>query len=275
VYSKTLEDHIKHVDDILNRLDKNGFCISRNKIELGKSSVKWLGYTISAQGITPDQDKVKELKAMRRPQTIKELRSALGMWTYFASFIPSYSIFAAPLFAQLKKGVKSLEWTQECQDAWETIKNKLVSAPIMGFPDFTEPLFLHTDACKSGFAAVLTQKREERVVLVDAISRTTTPAEKRYDSAKMECACVIWAAKRWKHYLYAVPHTTIVTDSYGLQYLHSKQDQSALVQRWLCEMEGFCYDVIFRKGKGNIADFLSRQADSRRNKHPNRTLSPR
>jgi len=67
IYSKTLEDHVKHVDDILQKLDKNGFCISRNKIELGKSEVKWLGYTISADGARPDRDKVKELRGMRRP----------------------------------------------------------------------------------------------------------------------------------------------------------------------------------------------------------------
>jgi len=83
------------VDDILNRLDKNGFCISREKIELGKSEVRWLGYTISEKGISPDKSKVEQLMSMRKPANVKELRSALGMWTYFASFIPSYSIIAA------------------------------------------------------------------------------------------------------------------------------------------------------------------------------------
>jgi len=135
--------------------------------------------------------------------------------------------------AQLRKGVTSLRWTEECNHAWETMKQKLVSAPIMGFPDYSQPFYLHTDACKSGFAAILTQERKEGKTLIDSISRTTNPAEKNYSSDKLECACVIWAAKRWKHYLYPAPHTTIVTDSYRLQYLQQKGSETALVQRWV------------------------------------------
>ena len=262
IFSKTMEEHIRHVDDVLRRLDRNGFCISRKKIMLGQKEVKWLGYTISAEGIRPDMDKVKKLQEMRKPETLKELRSALGMWTYFASFIPDYSIIAAPLMAQLKKENTSLKWTPECEHAWNEVKCKLASPPIMAFPDYKQPFFLHTDACKNGYAAIMTQERDGHHVLIDAISRTTSPAEKNYSSAKLECAAVIWAAKRWKHYLYAAVHTIIVTDSYGLQYLQQKGCESALVQRWIWEMEGFRFSVKYRKGTRNIADFLSRQSDS-------------
>lgn len=261
IFSNSLEEHKRHLDDILGKLDRNGFCISRSKIELGKEKVSWLGYTISAKGIEPDRNKVQQILAMRRPQTIDDLRSALGLWTYFTSFIPAYSIIAAPLTSQLSKNNKTLVWSPEAIQAWEKIKEKLASAPIMGFADYTQPLYLHTDACKSGFAAVLTQERRGQHILIDAASRTTTPAEKNYSSAKSECACVIWAAKRWKQYLYAAPITIIVTDSYGLQYLSQKSSQTALVQRWILEMEGFRYEVRYRRGRDNIADFLSRQND--------------
>jgi len=87
------------------------------------------------------------------------------------------------------------------------------------------------------------------------------PAEKAYDACNRECACVIWAAKKWKHYLYAVPHTCIVTDSYGLQFLQEKAEGSLLEQRWLCPVESFSYTVQYRRGEMNIADFLSRQND--------------
>ena len=261
IYSKSMEDHVRHVDDILKRLDDNGFCIARSKIELAKPEVKWLGYKVSAEGVRPDDDKIKELLSMRSPHSIKELHSAIGMWTYFSHFIPEYSIIAAPLFNQLKKGNTSLTWTAECQQAWKLIKEKLSSPPILAFPDFKQPLFMHTDACMSGFAAILTQERDGRHVLVDAISRTTNKAEKNYDPAKLECACVIWAVKKYKHFLYAVPITTVVTDSHGLQYLQQKNNESALVQRWLCEIEGFNLVVKYHKGTENIADFLSRQRD--------------
>jgi len=104
-----------------------------------------------------------------------------------SSFIPSYSIVAAPLFNQPKKDNRALTWSDECESAWKEIKLKLTSAPIMGFADYTQPLYMHTDACKTGFAAVLTQERGTRHILIDAVSRTTTPAEKNYSSAKLEC----------------------------------------------------------------------------------------
>jgi len=249
------------VDDILERLDRNGFCIARSKIELGRPEVKWLGYTISEQGIRPDKEKIEQLAAMRKPVNLKELRSALGMWTYFASFIPGYSIIAAPLMAQLKKDNTQLIWTDECLKAWDTIKLKLTSAPIMGFADYTQPLFLHTDACKSGFAAVLTPMRNNKRIMIDAASCTTDAAEKNYSSAKLECACVIWIIKKWRHYILSVPHTTIATDSYGLQYLQQKGNQTHLVERWICEVEGLDYSVAYRRGVENIADYLSGQND--------------
>ena len=223
--------------------------------------MKWLGYEISAKGVKPDPEKVEKLTQMRRPQTLKELRSALGMWTYFSKFIPAYSVIAAPLMSQLKKDNKTLNWTDDCEKAWETIKQKIVVAPIMGYCNYNQPIQLHTDACQSGFAAILTQVQGDRNVLIDAISRTTNAAEKNYSSAKLECACVIWAAKRWKSYINAVPNTEIVTDSYGLQYLQQKSSDSALVQRWIMEMDGLRCTVRYHKGKENIADFLSRQDD--------------
>ena len=128
-------------------------------IELGKTKAKWLGYEISEKGVEPDREKVQKLLAMRKPDNTKELRSALGMWTYFASFIPRYSVIAAPLMSLLRKD-SEYEWSEECEQAWKEIKAKLASAPnYESYPDYSLPLYLHTDACSSGFAAVLTQEQ--------------------------------------------------------------------------------------------------------------------
>jgi len=260
IYSPSIEDHIKHVDDILHKLDENGFSISKDKIVLGKPKVKWLGYEISEKGVQPDQEKIHKLLGMRRPVNIKELRSVIGMLTYFAEFIPRYSIIAAPLLELMKKG-EEYKWTERRERAWDQLKQALASAPVMGYPDYSLPLYLHTDACKSGFAAILTQDQPNGRVIIDAASRTTHTSEKKYDSSKLECACIIWIVRKWKHHLYPAPNTVIVTDSYGIQYLQDKSTESTLVQRWICEMEGFRYTVRYRKGMLNIADFLSRQND--------------
>jgi len=88
--------------------------------------------------------------------------------------------------------------------AWNEIKAKLAEAPIMGYPDHSKPLYLHTDACKSGFAGILTQInynpdiRTSHHVIINAASRTTTKTEKNYTSSKLDCACVIWIVKKKK-----------------------------------------------------------------------------
>lgn len=192
IFSKNAEDHIRHVDDVITKLDKHGFCISKDKIELGKKEVKWLGYKISEKGVQPDDEKVQKLLSMRRHQNAKELRSALGMWTYFSSFIPVYSIIAAPLLRLLHKDCPKYDWTKRCTEAWNKIKNKLASAPIMAYPDYTQP---------HGFAAVLTQMQNNKRVMIDAASRTTSVSEKNYSSTKLEYA------KRGKHC--SQPHTPL------------------------------------------------------------------
>jgi len=156
IFSKSEEEHIRHVADVLDKLDAKGFCVAREKIELGKSEVKWLGYIISDKGIRPDDEKVEKLIKMRRPRNVKELRSALGMWTYFTAFIPGYSIIAAPLMQLLHKDNKEFRWSKRCSLAWNTIKNKLASAPTMGYPDYSLPLRMDTDAGKCEFAVVMT-----------------------------------------------------------------------------------------------------------------------
>jgi len=126
---------------------------------------------------------------------------------------------------QLSNKQERLNWSMDCERAWKEIKNKLASASIIDYPDYSELLFLHADACKSGFAGILTQIQFDSVsqskhhVIINATSRTTTKTEKNYTICKLECACVIWIAKKRKHHLYSAPHTTIFTDNYGLQYM--------------------------------------------------------
>ena len=81
---------------------------------------------------------------MRRPSDIKELRSALGMWTYLLLFYQGYSIYASPLFNQLKGKNKELKWNDECEQAWKTMKEKIANAPVMGTINISKPLFMHT-----------------------------------------------------------------------------------------------------------------------------------
>ena len=131
----------------------------------------------------------------------------------------------------------------------------------MGYPDYSLPLHLHTDACKSGFARISTQEQPGGRVIVDAVSRATNDTERKYNSAKLECACVIWIVRKLEALSVLCPHTPAITGSYGLQFLDEKATEPILVQKRVCELEGFRFPVHYRRGALNIADYLSRQYD--------------
>jgi len=144
---------------------------------------------ISAEGIRPNKEKVEKLLNMKRPINLKELRSVMGLRTYFTTFMPGYSITASPLLRQLKKENKELVWDEECDKAWNEMKKNLASAPVIGYPKYDQPFSLHTDACQNGYAAILVQEQHGHPVIIDAISRITNDSEKKYSAVKQERMC--------------------------------------------------------------------------------------
>lgn len=256
IYSKTKEEHVKHVMQVMQKLNEAGFCISKHKLELFRTRVSWLGYDIDEKGIRIGAERVQALQNLARPGNPKQLMSVLGLFNYLSSHIVNYAKLAKPL-RDLQKAEK-WNWTEECEKAFKKIKEVIVHAPTIGFLDPHKELYMHTDASQDAIAGILTQVQNGKHVIIDTWSKANPPRKTPWSATMLEAEAVIKCARRWKNYLWVVPITHIISDAFGLQFLKEKAEHSRLVQRWLAVMEDFKYDVVYRKGEHNIADPLSR-----------------
>lgn len=155
VYSPDERQHSKHLSLVLELPDKHKLYANPGKYELGRLQVAYLGHVISAQGVVVDNKKVKAIECCPTLSTLRELRGFLGLTGYYRKFISGYVKIAAPLTDQLKKD--NLGWSLEATEAFQSLKDALIKAPILAMPDFTKPFVVDTDASGAGIGAVLIQ----------------------------------------------------------------------------------------------------------------------
>jgi hypothetical protein len=177
--------------------------------------VKFLGHTISSNGISVNPSKVQEVMDWKTPTSVHQIHSFLCLAGYYRHFIPDFSRIAKPMTELLKKGVKFV-WDEDCEKAFHTLRAHLTIAPVFAQPDNTKPFNVYCDASGTGLGCVLVQ--ENRVVAY--ASRALQPREKNYPTHDLELAVVIHALKIWRHYLMGT-HCNIYTDHKSLEYIYS------------------------------------------------------
>jgi len=232
-----------------------------SKCEFARTQVKYLGHVLDPNGIHVDPDKVEGVQSMPAPTKIVELQSFLGMVGYYRRFIQGFAKIAQPLTQLLRKETK-WEWTEACNTAFNTFKQKLTTAPILAMPDYTIPFIVQTDASVCGIGAVLSQKHpappQERPI--SFISRTLKKHEKNYSITHLELLAVIWALKKFRHYILGTKFI-IQTDHIALQSIrNTKEIHSGRIARWILTLQEYePFEVQYRKGTSNgNADALSR-----------------
>jgi hypothetical protein len=156
IYSKTPEDHAKHLHVILQRLRDHHLYAKFSKCEFWLDTVKFLGHTISGDGISVDPSKVQEVMDWKPPTSVHQIRSFLGLAGYYRRFIPDFSRIAKPMTELLKKGVK-FSWDQKCEDAFHLLRSHLTTAPVLAQPDISKPFDIYCDASGTGLGCVLMQ----------------------------------------------------------------------------------------------------------------------
>jgi hypothetical protein len=152
--------------------------------------VKFLGHTISGDGISVNPSKVQEVMDWKPPTTVHQICSFLGLAGYYRCFIPNFSRIAKPMTELLKKGVK-FSWNQKCEDAFHTLRDHLTTAPVLAQPDVSEPFDIYCDASGTGLGCVLMQ--DNRVIAY--ASRALRVHEQNYSTHDLEVAAVIHALK--------------------------------------------------------------------------------
>jgi hypothetical protein len=157
IYSKNEKEHAKHLRIVLQRLRDHKLYAKFSKCEFLLNSVKFLGHTISKDGISIDPSKVQEVMDWKPPKSIHQIHSFLGLAGYYRRFIPDFSRIAKPMTELLKKGVKFM-WSEACEKAFHTLRQHLTSAPVLVQPDNSKPFQVFCDASGTSLSCVLMQE---------------------------------------------------------------------------------------------------------------------
>jgi hypothetical protein len=216
-----------------------------------------LGHFISSQGIQVDPSKIQVIKNLPTPKTQTDVRSFLGHAGYYRRFIKNFSKIASPLFVLLMKNVE-FKWTNQCEEAFKTLKHKVSTAPILRGPDWTLPFHISSDASDTAIGAVLGQEEDHLPYAIYFISKNMSPAELNYTVTEKEFLAVIYAINKFRHYITGYS-TFVHTDHSAIKYLMNKPITNARVTRWLLLLQEFDITIVDRPGKENVvADLLSR-----------------
>ncbi|GES79803.1 retroviral-like aspartic protease 1 [Rhizophagus clarus] len=250
IYSKTFEEHLQHLEEVLKRVEKAGLKINPEKCHFCTQSLQFLGHIVTNKGILPDPSKVDAIKNYPVPKNLTQLRAFLGLASYYRRFIKDFSKISTPLYMLLKKDIP-YEWNQDRHQVFQFLKEKLITAPLLAYPDFTKSFLLFTDASITALGAVLEQEQEDGLRHPIAYaSRSTSESERNYFSTELECAAVIWAVNYFRPYLYGKKFT-IFTDHSALQWLLKlktiKNGLTGRLARWQLILQPYDYDIKYRK----------------------------
>jgi hypothetical protein len=271
IFSKTFDDHIRHICDILDRFRAVGFRANPSKCELFVQELLFLGHILTSSGIRPNPAKTQVIQEALPPTNVTEVKSFLGLAGYYRRFIPNMASLSAPLTRLTKKNM-AFEWTPDCAQAFEAIKKLLVRAPLLRHPDFTKEFTLYTDWQPGAAAAILGQRDEEGEYVIAYASRTLAGPELNYSPTDGELLAVVWAIRYFRPYLYGT-HFHIVTDHKALQWLLTTRNLTGKLSRYAVELQDYDFDIQYRAGTlhGNV-DGLSRLRLPPTNEHEGEEL---
>ncbi|BHF67614.1 hypothetical protein SprV_0301064100 [Sparganum proliferum] len=262
VLGKDFDSHLNNIRAVFSSLRQAGLTLKPSKCVFLKPRVKFLGHVVSAAGIETDDEKVTQIREWPTPADVTEVRSFLGLASYYRRFIKDYAQIAGPLHKLTQKDVK-FKWTADCTNSFQTLKDKLCSTPILVFPDISNDagkFILDTDASDTAIGAVLSQQQPdgtERVI--QYLSRSLTKAERRYCVTRKEMLALTHFVEECRPYLQYRPFV-VRTDHSALTWLRNFKNPEGQVARWQEKLAEYDFECVFRPGRqhGN-ADALSRK----------------
>lgn len=275
VHSQTFEGHLNDLRKVLHRYENHGVKLTPRKCELFKNQVRFLGRLVTKDGHTMDPADIAPVQALKQtnPTTIGEVRKLLGLLSYYRNYIPNFSPIAKALydFLSTEKTMKGkhkprkhdkkmknkggqlpsshlIVWSAEHQRVLCQLIDFLSQPPVLGYPDFEQPFFIHCDASQEGLGAVIYQRQQGKLVVIAYGSRTLTAPEKNYHlhSGKLEFLALKWAiCERFRDYLYYSPPFVVYTDNNPLTYVLTTAKLNATSHRWVAELADFQFSIKY------------------------------
>ncbi|XP_078235026.1 uncharacterized protein LOC144583991 [Pogona vitticeps] len=263
IFSNTWEDHLKHLEIVLQRLSAAGLTVKASKCQLGSPEIKYLGHIVGGGVIKPLEAKIEAVRDWPRPNTKKKVKSFLGLVGYYRKFIPRFSEVATPLTDLTRKKTDDrIPWTSDCEEAFQRLKEALIHYPVLRAPDFDREFIIYTDASNSGVGAVLCQEDEKGDQHpVSYLSRKLQKGERHLATVEKECLAIVYAIQKAKPYIWG-RHFVLCTDHSPLQWLKTMKTHNSKLMRWALNLQDFDFEVKVVRGAMNcVADALSRRPD--------------
>ena len=260
VFGASFEQHMERVDEVLTRIKDAGLKLKPEKCQLLQTSVDFLGHTISSNGVLPIPANLAKIQAWPVPTTPTHVRQILGLGSYYRRFVKGYSDLVLPLTQLTHKG-KDFVWTDNCQKAFDTLKEKLIGSDVMAYPQEEGLFILDTDASDTQIAGVLSQMQGGVERVISYGSRTLNKAEKNYCITDKELLAIRHFVEYYRQYILG-RHFTVRSDHQALTFLFKLKEPKSRIARWIEILSAYDFSIEYRKGSKHAnADTLSRCPD--------------
>ena len=255
IYSQSEREHEDRLRIVLQLLRDHQLYTKFSKCEFWLTEVRFLGHVVSASGVSVDPEKVEAVMSWERPKSVFEICSFLGLVGYYRRFIKDFSQLTSPMMRLTRKEVKFV-WDDRCEEAFQELKRRLTTAPILIVPYRGQGYTVYCDASRAGLGCVLMQFG--RVVAYGFCQLKNH--EQKYPTHDVELAAVVFALKIWRHYLYD-EQFEVYSDHKSLKCIFTQRDLNMKQHRWLEFIEDYDFTLHYHPGKAIVvADALSRKS---------------
>ncbi|XP_076247766.1 uncharacterized protein LOC143187432 [Calliopsis andreniformis] len=258
IHARTFDEEVEHLRQVFQRLRNAKLLMNPKKCDFLKRETKYLGHIVTGKGVKTDPEKIRAIAEWPVPANIKELRSFLGLCTYYRKFVRNFSDIAKPLH-QLTENKQTFIWTEQHQKTFERLKSCLISSPVLAYPIEGADFILDTDASNVAIGAVLSQVQGGQEKVIAYFSKVLGKAERNYCVTRRELLAVVKSVEHFHHYLYG-RRFLVRTDHAALRWLMSFKRPEGQIARWIERLQEYDIEIRHRGGKahGN-ADALSRR----------------
>ncbi|GJX25971.1 putative reverse transcriptase domain-containing protein [Tanacetum coccineum] len=246
--NRTKEEHDAHHRLILELLKKEELYAKFSKCDFWLSKVQFLRHVINSEGTHVDPAKIESIKGWESPKTPTKIRQFLGLAGYYRRFIKGFSKIAKPMTKLTQKSVK-FNWGKKEETAFQTLKQKLCSAPILALPEGSENFVVYCDASHKGLGAALMKKEQ----VIAYASRQLKIYEKSYTTHDLELGVVVFTLKMWRHYLYGTK-CVVFTDHKSLQHILDQKELNMRQRRWLKLLSDYDCELRYHLRKANVVE---------------------